>query len=348
MKNSIATLVRVVLVFAVLAVAFAKVYDIGLNRPPLRYAEIPEKTKQYIKDLGDTPGLGLTISDIGPFDWENEKDLGSEEWDSEEDGNFVVYYMHDKEAVWQGYAMEVLLCARENVALLKELFGKYYYADDMNGRRLAIYLPDDEYLYANTVRDLLGREGYDVKSASGIIITEIGPLGCLTRGIVLNPICFDKENMHNNNHYARVLKHEMAHYVFLTSLNYGKEIQHYQWIIEGVADYFSLNRDNAVFGNDSIDFIMKKCKLNDEFPLEMNSAYWAGESFFSYLERTYGRNYVKYFLQQSYEKSTDGLILQEFSSADTLHMNWVDDLRFLQMDSVMLAMSQDSLNVAAK
>ena len=69
---------------------------------------------------------------------------------------------------------------------------------------------------------------------------------------------------------------------------------------------------------------------------------------FSYLERTYGRNYVKYFLQQSYEKSTDGLILQEFNSADTLHMNWVDDLRFLQMDSVMLAMSQDSLNIAAK
>ena len=69
---------------------------------------------------------------------------------------------------------------------------------------------------------------------------------------------------------------------------------------------------------------------------------------FSYLERSYGINYVKYFLQKSYENSTDGLILQEFNGADTLHMNWVDDLRFLQMDSVMLAMSQDSLNVAAK
>jgi hypothetical protein len=50
MKNSALTLVKVVLVFAVLAVAFAKVYDIGLNRPPLRFAEIPDKTKQYIKE----------------------------------------------------------------------------------------------------------------------------------------------------------------------------------------------------------------------------------------------------------------------------------------------------------
>lgn len=348
MKSSKSTLIAIVLVFILLAVAFAKVYDIGVNRPPMRFANIPESTRIYIKDLGNTPGLGLTMLDVGPFDWENEKDYGRASWSSEDDDNFVVYYMHDKEAIWQGHAMNVLACARENIALLRELFGKYYYADDMNGRRLAIYLPDSESLYLSTIKELLGRDGYDAKSTSGIIITEIGPLGCLTKGIVLNPLCFDKESMYNKNNYDTVLKHEMAHYVYLTSLNYGKEIKHYQWIVEGVADYFSLNRGNAVYGNDSIEFINRKCKLTDEFPLEKNAAYWAGESFFSYLERVYGRSYVKDFLQQSYETSTDDLILREFNSADTLHMNWVNDLRFLQMDSIMLAMSQDSLNIAAK
>ena len=126
----------------------------------------------------------------------------------------------------------------------------------------------------------------------------------------------------------------MAHYVFLTSLNYAKEVNHYQWFVDGVADYFCLNRDNVVLGKDSIEFIKKKCKLNDEFPLENDAIYWAGESFFSYLERTYGKSYVKDFIKRSYELPTDELLLQDFLDVDSLHMNWVDDLYKLHQDTI--------------
>ena len=329
MKSSKSTLIKIGVIFIVLAAAFAKVYDIGLNRPSLKYTNIPESNKEMAK----SSGWGLSIFDIGPFDWENEKDFGYEEWSSESDKNFIVYYKHDKEAVWQGYAQEILICARANVAPLKELFGKYYYADDMNGHRLPIYLPDSENLYLGTVNELLGYENYEAISTSSIIITEIGPLGCLTKGIVINPACFQEEN----GQPATILKHEMAHYVFLTSLDYTKEIKHYQWFVDGVAEYFCLNGDNIVFGNDSIEFIKKKCKLNDEFPLEKDAIYWAGESFFSYLERTYGKSYVKDFLKKSYELSTDELLLQEFLDVDSLHMNWVEDLYQLQQPGTISA-----------
>ena len=98
MKSSKSTLIKIGVIFIVLAAAFAKVYDIGLNRPSLKYTNIPESNKEMAK----SSGWGLSIFDIGPFDWENEKDFGYEEWSSESDKNFIVYYKHDKEAVWQG------------------------------------------------------------------------------------------------------------------------------------------------------------------------------------------------------------------------------------------------------
>lgn len=339
MKNSKSTIIGTVTAFLVLAAIIGKVYETGINRPPLKYAHIPSYTKDYIGELGNFKGLGFTFSDLGPFDWENSEDIGQDQengWQNEPDDNFIVYYKHDKQAVWQGHAQDVLLCARENTEYLKELFGKYYYAKDMNGRRLAIYLPDNDALYRHTVDTLLGKKGYNASSAAGVIITQVGPLGCLTKGIVLNPICFDKENRITANNYRRVLKHEMAHYVFFTSLDYGKNISHYQWVSEGIAEYFSFNRDNVVHSNDSINFIEKNCRLNGEFPLEMNSAYWAGESFFCYLEKKGGLDMVKQFLRKSYEMATDSIFTSDSISVEALHREWVNDMRTLPADSMAI------------
>lgn len=330
MKSSKSTLIKIGVILIVLAAVFAKVYEKGSNRPPLKFVSIPESNKE----MENNSEWGLSISDIGPFDWENEKDLGHEEWNSESDKNFIVYYKHDKEAVWQGYAQEIMHCARKNIAPLKELFGKYYFADDMNGHRLPIYLPDSEDLFSKTINELLGEESYDETSTNAIIITEIGPLGCLTKGIVIHPTCFEEESEQSRNNYSTILKHEMAHYVFLTSLNYEKEMNHYQWFVDGVADYFCFNRDNIVTGNDSIEFIRKRCKLNDEFPLENDAIHWAGESFFSYLERTHDKSYVKDILKKSYEHSTYELLSQEFLNVDSLHLNWVENLYQLQLDTI--------------
>jgi hypothetical protein len=198
-----------------------------------------------------------------------------------------------------------------------------YYAEDVNGRRLAIYLPCDKDLYDNTIASLMGQDTYNAAGTAGMIITRVGPLGCLTKGIVLNPICFEKGNIFTANHYDRVLKHEMAHYVFLTSLNYGNNVSHYNWVVEGIAEYFSFNREYVVTGKDSLDFMNRNCKLNGNFPIERNSAYWGGESFFSYLEKISGKNGVKQFIQNTYEMPTDSVFKKGNMNIESLHQNWI-------------------------
>lgn len=330
MNKTNATFIKFAVIFFITALFIGKIYETGRNRPPLKYAHIPTSTKEYIGEMGKIKGQGFTFSDVGPFDWDNKEDIGYEKeagWRKEPDKNFIVYYIHDNDAEWQGHAQDVLKCARENTEYLKELFGKYYYADDMNGRRLAIYLPNNNALYAHTVDTLLGSKGYDAESAAGVIITQIGPLGCLTKGIVLNPICFDEDNIDTENDYRRVLKHEMAHYVFFSSLDYSKNIKHYKWVSEGIAEYFSFNRDNFVHSEDSIAFIENNCKLNAEFPLSKNAAYWAGESFFNYLRDCGGVDKVKYFLSKSYTLCTDSIFIKDSISAELLHEEWVSSMR---------------------
>jgi hypothetical protein len=115
----------------------------------------------------------------------------------------------------------------------------------------------------------------------------------------------------------------MAHYVFLTSLNYGNNVSHYNWVVEGIAEYFSFNREYVVTGKDSLDFMNRNCKLNGNFPIERNSAYWGGESFFSYLEKISGKNGVKQFIQNTYEMPTDSVFKKGNMNIESLHQNWI-------------------------
>lgn len=330
-KKTTIIFIKCGVVFLLLGLLVGKIYDIGLHRPPLMFANIPEATQIFIKQLGrDSRDLGLSYTKQGPFDWDNNEDLGNDEnekWKSESDANFVVYYHPGNDATWQSRAQEVLHQAQENIDYLKDFMGKYYYADDMNGRRLAIYLPETEDLYKQTISSLMeGGSGQGAAGTTGITITQVGPLGCMTRGIVLSPICF--ENPSNGvNGYKRVLKHEMCHYVFFSSLDYSKNIRHYAWVSEGIAEYFSNYRNHKpVFGTDSINTIKQSCHLNKEFPLENNSSYWAGESFFGFLEAEKGKDAVKNFVKNAYTHSTDSVFVVMKYDPRQLHKKWVDVL----------------------
>ena len=336
-NNSKRTLLIIGIVFFIIALLVGKTYDIGLNRPPLKYAHIPDVTKGYIRNLDqNNRDQGVKVSDIGPFDWENDKDLGQDkiqkEWEQVENENFIVYYQPDENAVWQGHALNVLRHAQENIEPLRDLFGTYFYPSDMNGRRLSIYVPSNAAKYKETVCKLLEESNYDVTDVAGITITEIGPLGCLTRGIVLSPDDFDVEPEHING-FAKVLQHEMSHYVFFTALDYNKDVSHYLWLSEGIAEYFCQRHESQqVRGADSIDYISLNCQLNDEFPRE--ASYWAGESFFLFVERDMGRKTVKNFLFNAYQCSTDSVFIKMDMSPELLHQQWVESLRPYTVDSL--------------
>ena len=340
------TLLKIGIAFFVVALLVGKVYDTGLHRPPLKYANIPDVTKEYLRDLDRrNRDQGFTISDVGPFDWDNTSDLGQEkrpsvldpdkpreEWQKVENENFIVYYEFDEDAVWQGHALDVLRVAQETIEPLKELFGVYFYPSTVNGRRLALYLPSTHAKYQETTCQLLEQPNYDITGVAGVTITQIGPLGCLTRGIVLSPDDFDVPDDHING-FVKVLQHEMNHYVFFTALNYNNDVHHYLWISEGIAEYFCRRHDGQqVSDPQSIDFIRDNCQLNGEFTVE--ASYWAGESFFNFMDQSQGKNTIKSFLETAYQCSTDSVFIKMGMPAFDLHQEWIDALEAPTVDSL--------------
>lgn len=325
MSGTNSTFLGFFILFLVMSVLFAWLYTVGVNRPPLVYAHIPDKTRNFIDRLGKNGDQGLTFTDQGPFDWEQENNVGEDGWQKEFDANFIVYYHSDKKAQWQLYAQQVLKQANDNIASLIDLMGRYYYPSDMNGRKLAIYLPETPELYAKTVSMLL--EGETGTGSIGITLMEIGQHGCLTKGIVLHPCVFE-DAPYGANGFVKVLQHEMNHYVFFSSLDYTKEIEHYLWVSEGVAEYYSERSSRKqITSSESINIIESRCKLNGEFPLTGNASYWAGESFYLYLENKAGIKGVHEFLNNAYVTSTDSVFVKCKMQQKVIHKNWVDYLR---------------------
>lgn len=334
-KKIIITLSSVVGVFIVLALLMGKVYKTGQDRPPLRYATIPESTQKFLRGLirlgGDLAGVDIVMG--GPYDWENEKDLGQTEetWSKEEDEFFIVYYKKDKDATWHGYAQNVLKAANENIIPLTKLMGKYFFPNDANGRKLPIYLATSPTEYQQTASAILSKP-YTDKGSIGVTISQIGNAGCKA-SIVLHPICFSVKPRDPYG-YVKVLMHEMNHYIFLSSIDFSKDISFYNWEIEGIADYCAKNyiqQWEKINSSNRIEFIKEKCLLTNDFPEENVSQYWAGESFFHYLEYTYGDDFVKKFLQTAYTTKTEQTFSELDINPEKEHSAWVE---YLYNDSI--------------
>jgi len=324
------------IIFILLALLMGLIYTTGLNRPAVVYAIIPQLTKSYLSEVTEKiPDQGLYTVERGPFDWANDKDQGNDQsWSKEESSNIIVYYHKDKEAVWQKYAQNTLKEAESIIPELESLMGKYYYPSDVNKRKLPIYLTNTPADYTSTIQLLMQGHGNGSGSA-GIFISEVGPAGCMAKGIVLHPSCFE-DNSPNN--YRKTLRHEMNHYVFYSALNYGKEIHHYLWVCEGLAEYFcNSSNGRPITGMDSLNLIAESCKLTAEFPQTMNSEYWAGESFFNFLEQAKGKEGVKKFIQNTYNYSTDSTFVMCKLNPNTTHEQWVTFLNNAAVPEAPLA-----------
>ena len=69
MNKTKLTFIKFGVAFLAIALLVGKTYDIGIHRPPLKYAHIPTSTQEYVKDLRkNTKDQGITIKTKGPFD----------------------------------------------------------------------------------------------------------------------------------------------------------------------------------------------------------------------------------------------------------------------------------------
>lgn len=321
-------LTAIVIAFFVFAGVVAGVYHAGRHRKPLVFVEIPLESMDWIQKIKDFNSTSISVVDYGPFNWDNTDDLGQGEnsvWTNiDTDPNFIVYYKTDQTGLNVQNARRVLATANETIDEIQQLMGRYPYPSTCNGRKLSIYLPATPAEYAQTIDELAG-ESCNSAGSVGMHICHIGPLGALTDGIVLHPTCFDFERV-RQNWFDVVLKHEMNHFVLYSSIDFGKVVNHPLWVVEGLAEYACWTR-GQVQDKDSISFIQTKCDLYDEFPLEKNSAYWAGRSFYQFIEDTKGKTAVKSFITTLYANDLQQSLMVPFE-ADTLDLKnrWVDDM----------------------
>ena len=327
-------LIYIIVGFILLAFITGYIYHRGKHRHPFRYElDLPDLNEWY-HGLIDNGGDHFVINfvDGGPYDFTNDTDLGRDSlvWTKKEDEYFIVYYPRDMDPRKGSYlANRCLDVAHEAIPDLERTMGKYYYpADVMDNRKLGIYLPQKPSDYGRVINELFGSTT-DSEGSIGMTVATVTQCGAIVEGIVIHPSCFEAD-AHVLNGYRTTLRHEMSHYVYFMSVDYGviAESRHPLWVSEGIADFIGRSR-NQVSGADSIQFIAGRCDLNENFPQDgpyPNSYYWAGESFYKFISDSIGRKAPAAFISTLYHAPVESGLAQLFPN-DNPKEKWLESLR---------------------
>lgn len=257
------------------------------DAPPVSALEIPQSTKDFFKrisDLGHIKFDFVDSLDLGDFD--NNGDY-SEDFKKLEDDNFIVYYHDNNNELSR--AQKTLEYANMAIPELASFFGKYYYAKDVNNRKLSIYLTVSQNDFNETAINI---GGSSVDWAAGLTFNSYSSNGDkMCRGIILNSMVQDGES----TDLKKVVFHEMAHYNHFQCIDLIQKNDFMDWEVEGLAGYFAQDWNKEI--PTGIDFNAYSLQ-ND--PSNYRDSYWMGYHAFG-LATSIGR--FKEILQQSYSSS---------------------------------------------
>lgn len=303
------SILGVMLVFLLSAFALVMVYDKGKDQKPLRFADVPQETIDWINSFGE--GIDDILSSFDPLPrpapWDNDGDVGQDPetgLKTLEDEYFIFYFP-------ESMAKKASLCqqlAHQAIPRLEDIIGKYYYPSDMNGRKVPIYLTPDQKAFNELMRKLFSGKG-DYGTTSGITISVISPSGYYLTGIALN----GKFAFSSDAYTKNVLWHEMTHYCFFASVDYNQQVKLPMWCYEGIAEYTSLPGQKPHFSNQEIEMMRKDCKLADSYFPYVFENYQGGQSIFCYMDNAYSVSGVKNFLKHTYTKGIPSALQSNFS-----------------------------------
>jgi len=330
-KKVITKIATMVLVMGLIALVIAKLYDIGTHRPSLAYRQLSPQTIQWINAFshGDPESI-IKAASVGPFEWDNKEDIGQKhtagKWAKEEDANTVIYYRRDREAQGQMRARRVADCVENIILELPAYLGTYHYPADLNGRKIAIYLPatDDEY---NTLLNKLSGNGTTGTSKYGCSIIAIGPLGCQNKGIILHPDGFMNMNADGDPEYIRVVRRELAYYTYMAGLDYNRDTRRYAWFVQGVVENFALDgRRLPDLKPELVSMLDKDCQLNAEFPTKSKMHQWGGTSFIQFYEMNYGSAALSDLITATYQMPVDSALMLVNPDLSLIKQQWIASL----------------------
>lgn len=302
------SIAAVLLIFILSALALIKVYDKGKDQKPLRYADIPQETIDWINSLGG--GLDDLISsfrpDPRPTPWDNGADLGQDPesgFATLADEYFIIYFQPKIEQK----ARYCLQYAHEGIPRMEEVIGKYFYPEDVNGRKVPIYLTSSKEEYLEVLTKFGAASA--AESTSGLTMMELSPSGAYLQGIFLNG-----GYMQDNSYMKEVTWHEMTHYCFYSSIDFNQSINLPKWCYEGIAEYSEVPGRRPSFTQDEIDSLRLHCNLADRhFPYVFEN-YAGGNSIFCHMEDTYKFKGLTDFLRTLYERGIPASMEENFST----------------------------------
>ena len=322
-------LTELAVLFAIIGVIVGIVIHTGANHPPMRFPDINKVTTQFIEEMEQMvyKDASLSLSSQGPFKWDNEKDLGFSdllgEWANEIEQDAIVYYRRDKDAAWQEKALSVISSVDQISEELSDMIGRICCsANDANGRRIPVYLPESAQEYTQVLGELCNGL-HSPSNKNGCSIINIGPLGCKNSGIVLHPDSFDTEE-----DYLYVLRKEMARYAYLSSVDFCETINHQSWFTEGFLEYFARPAHSFEALSESvIDFIEDGFDLSAENIAMGEVAQQAGAAFFDYFVSTQGEESFSRLIQDSFTSSLDSVFVALNLDFEQIKQDWLQTIR---------------------
>lgn len=326
-KKVISKITTMVIVLAVIALVIAKLYDIGTHRPSLVYRQLSPEMIFWINTFNQLgPENIIKAAPVGPFEWDNKADIGQKhtagKWGKEEDANTVVYYRRDRDAKGQIRAKRVIETADNIIRELPAYLGTYHYPQDLNGRKMPIYLPDNDDEYMTLLNKL--SDGAPSKSKYGTSIIAIGPLGCQCKAIILHPDGFKNNNAEGDPEYIRVLRRELAYYTYMAHLDYNKDTRRYAWFVAGITEHFSLDgRLLPSFSPEIISKMSQDFHLNAEYETKDQLRKAAGTSFIEFYEMNFGSSGLSNLIQTTYTMPVDSALMQVAPDLDILKQQWL-------------------------
>jgi hypothetical protein len=273
---------------------------------PLRYASIPEETKDFLRELerlgGDIGARFVEEPVVEP--WRNETNEGEDAGNGFfklEDENFVVYYHREGDGPER--ARIVFDSARRGVRPLATLFGKYYAPADANGRKLAMYVCRDRAEYARL-------SASDNRQSIAVTVLIFSPTGVLCRGIFYAPESFTRTatGRLDEEDIGRTVWHEMSHYVYFSSLDLSRRLSPPMWVTEGIAEYASGNSNRLREVNRQRLIPLRDFESPRLRGRWLGDAYWIGYTAFVFFERRHSPERVRSFLQLNYRSPTRAAI----------------------------------------
>lgn len=265
----------------------------------------------------------------GPFKWDNDDDLGSGKelgkWEKESSHDAVVYYHRDKDAVAQARALDLLRTTDAVIDELYDFFGTRLDADSLNHRKLPVYLADNDTEYKAVMEKL--SDGSAVPSnPDGCSFIEIGPLGCINRGIVLNASNVFKTDDFGNYAYEPIIRRELARYSYYNLNDYGKEGTQTDWFVNGLIDYLSFGCNDSIYHSQEFaDYVINDFPLTSN-PVKTKYASQAWASLINYVNNCMDSNILQDMIRFSCNHDISDYFENAGLDANGLKDYWVSTI----------------------